>query len=268
MKRTIGIVIAVVLLTGLYWHQHIQPVHDPKVSPLFRETLNRSLNKFKENESKTRAQAQQWQGNKKTGQAAGLRTAGINHKHVAVPQAAQPEKKNGTLTPPDIKIAGSPQKGRKDAAITIIEFTDFNCIHCSEWAKTLDEVVKEFPNKVTLVFKHFPSGQKPWLPALATLAAGEQGRFWEMQDLIFRNQKAVGMENLLLYAEILRLDIPEFQNALQKETLTKMIEQDMEQGKRLGITGLPTTFVNGMRIKGTYPLSYVRELVRKMLEEH
>ncbi|QTA89409.1 Thioredoxin-like fold-containing protein [Desulfonema magnum] len=228
---------------AIYKHQHIRPVDDPKDSPLFRETLNRSLNKFKQDEIHF---------NKND-----VRGEDKNIKPRARP-LARIQRKN------DIKNIAPPQKGPDTARITFVVFTDFKCVHCSDWAKTLDEIMKAFPNDVRLIFKNFPLrfSKDSELAAKAALAAREQGKFWEMHDLLFKNRDALERENLITYARILGMNVSEFQKSLEKKALADIVQQERTEGERLGIEGAPTSFINGKRITGAKPFSYVKKLIK------
>ena len=96
----------------------------------------------------------------------------------------------------------SPRKGSENAPVTLVVFTDFECIYCSTWAETLDTMLETFPDDITIVFKNYPLAYhtQAELAAAAALAAGEQGKFWEMHDLLYKNRTALTREDLLSYA--------------------------------------------------------------------
>lgn len=254
MRQTLIISCLVFLLLVIYKHQHIQPVDDPKESPLFRETLERSLDKFKKGEVNFRKAEE--------------KKPEIPAKPPELPVIPK-QKTNVARRPPSpmLQIAGSPQKGSISAPVTIVVFTDFKCVHCADWAKTLDEVIRAFPYKIKVVFKNFPLplSQYSEIAAKAALAAREQGKFWEMHDLLFRNRANFDDQAVFTFASELGLDMSRFREALSNPHLAQQIEQDKAQARQLGLTGAPTSFINGQMIKGSKPLGYVQAVIERLL---
>ena len=189
------------------------------------------------------------------------------------------EKDSSPMRPPsyqlskevyNIKLGNSPRKGRKDAPVNLVVFTDFECIHCSTWAETLDTMLKTFPRDVKIVFKNYPLPyhKQAELAATAALAASEQGKFWEMHDLLFKNYNALSKEDIMDYAKSLEMDISKFKNSLKNNDLQKVINRDSAQGKTLGVQNAPTTFINGRRFVGSPPVSYIKGLIEDILENN
>lgn len=167
-----------------------------------------------------------------------------------------------------IDLGNSPQKGREGASVTLVVFTDFECIYCSTWAETLNTMAKTFPKDVTVIFKNYPLPyhKQAELAATAALAAGEQGKFWEMHDLLFKNRTSLGKEDILGYAKALALDLSKFKNALENQKIKKMIDQDKAQGETSGVQNIPTTFINGRRLVGSPPVSYIKGIIEDILK--
>jgi protein-disulfide isomerase len=168
-----------------------------------------------------------------------------------------------------IDPGNSPRRGRKDASVTLVVFTDFECLYCSTWADTLYTMVNTFPREVTIIFKNYPLAyhSQSESAAVAALAAGEQGKFWEMHDLLFKNQKALDQENILGYAKALGLDSSQFKKSLENRELKMKVEQDKALGKALGVQSTPTTFINGRRFAGSPPASYIKGLIEDVLKQ-
>lgn len=114
-----------------------------------------------------------------------------------------------------------------------------------------EQVLEKYPDSVKIVYKHFPlSFHKQALPAaLASMAAAEQGRFWQYHDLLFLNQNSLGAEKYLEIAGELGLDLDKFSLDMMRPSLRKKIEQDAADGKEAGVSGTPTIFVNGRLLK-------------------
>ena len=167
-----------------------------------------------------------------------------------------------------IDLGDSPRKGREDAPVTLVVFTDFECVHCATWAQTLHTIQESFPRDVKVVFKNFPIPYhtQSELAARAALAAGEQGKFWEMHDLLFKNKNALGKEDILGYAKVVGLNLSRFQKLLGGKELNKVIDQDKAQGKSLGVKNTPTTFINGRSLVGAPPVSYIKGVIEDILK--
>lgn len=168
-----------------------------------------------------------------------------------------------------IDLGKSPRKGRENASVTLVVFTDFECIYCSTWAETLDTMLKTFPDNTKIVFKNYPLTyhKQAELAAAAALAAGEQGKFWEMHDLLYKNRNALKRKDLLSYANRLKLDPSRFETSLESEEIKKQLIQDKTQGHRLGVRNIPTTFINGRYLSGSPPPSYIKGVIEEMLEK-
>ena len=115
----------------------------------------------------------------------------------------------------------------------------------------IEQVLDRYPGSVKVVFKHFPlSFHKQALPAaLASVAAAEQGRFWEYHDELFLKQSRLGSELYLEIARNLGLDLKKFSLDMMRPSLRQRVEQDVADGNKAGVTGTPAIFVNGRRVK-------------------
>lgn len=158
-------------------------------------------------------------------------------------------------------------KGSRNAPITIVEFSDFQCPFCARVSPTIQQLLKQYPGQVKWVFKHFPLAFHPDAPLAheASLAAGEQGKFWEMHDLIFLNQRAMKRQDLIKYAKQLGLDLDRFLTALDSGKYQTIVERDKAEGARLGVNATPTFFINGRKLVGAQPISVFQSLIEKEL---
>jgi len=114
-----------------------------------------------------------------------------------------------------------------------------------------EQVLEKYPESVKIVYKHYPlSFHKQAMPAaLASMAAAEQGRFWEYHDELFYNQDRLSSETYLEIARDLGLDLNKFSLDIMRPSLRKKIEQDVEDAKKVKVTGTPAIFVNGRQLK-------------------
>lgn len=131
-------------------------------------------------------------------------------------------------------------------------------------------MVKKYPGKVRVVFKHFPLSfhKKAHLASQAALAAGAQGKFWEYHDMVFGNQSKLKRKDLDGYAKKLKLDMKKFKAALDKKKYAAAVDKDLEIGKGVKVQGTPTSFVNGRKVnigKGSKPKDVVEGLVKDEL---
>jgi protein-disulfide isomerase len=161
------------------------------------------------------------------------------------------------LEPPRVQVkAKGFSKGPKDAAITIIEFADYECGFCSRVLDSVDAVMKKYPGKVRVVFRDFPLNFHPNATpaALAARCAGAQGKFWEMHDLLFKDQSGLTTDNYKKWAGDLKLDSAAFDKCLADPEIMAAIQADLKAGSAVGVNGTPAFFVNGVSLSGAQPL--------------
>lgn len=148
--------------------------------------------------------------------------------------------------------------GTTGSAITLVEFGDFECPHCAHAHPLLVRLLREMGKSFELVFRHFPLQEihpHAQMAAAAAEAAGRQGKFWEMHDLIFEHQSSLSGDTLLKLASRLHLDMEQFGRDWKSETAMNKVEADFESGVRSGVNGTPSFFLNGnplMTYDGTY----------------
>lgn len=159
------------------------------------------------------------------------------------------------LRPP---IDDKDQKYGMNKNIVLVEFGDYQCPHCGHAYPLLKKLVEELRDEMTFVFRNFPLAEAhPFATAaaLAAEAAGNQGKFWEMHDLIFENQHRLSSRVFLDFAASLQLDENKFVTDWKSDTTLAKVERDFESGVRSGVNGTPTFFING-RLLSSYDGSY------------
>jgi protein-disulfide isomerase len=150
------------------------------------------------------------------------------------------------------------QQGNINATITLIEYGDFQCPHCRRAYPILKRLLEEKGQELHFVFRHFPlTKQHPlaFSAAVSAEAAGKQGKFWEMHDLIFENQQKIAAHFIMLLAEGIGLDIAQFELDLQREEIRAKIERDFNSGVLSGVNRTPSFFLNGSLLL-TYDETY------------
>lgn len=153
----------------------------------------------------------------------------------------------------EINVTGSPFRGAADAPVTIALFTDFQCPYCAKIVPLLDQVLEKNKGKVKLAFKNFPLNNHQFArkAAAAALAAGKQGKFWELHDRLFQNYNRLNDQVVQEQAQQLGLDIQKFNKDMNDPQIMQVINQDMQDGAKAGVRGTPTLFVNGSLLRNT-----------------
>ncbi len=168
------------------------------------------------------------------------------------------KKANAPVVPIDSQLLTSDSnhtKGKKDAKVTLVEFSDFQCPACRAVQPLVDEILKKNGENIYFVYRHFPlRGTHPnaAFAARAAESADKQGKFWEFHDKLFASQEEWSGEadpsgRFLEYAKVLELNVGQFASQLQDTSLDARITTDERDGNVIGINATPTFFVNGIR---------------------
>jgi len=158
-----------------------------------------------------------------------------------------------TLTPP--VGPADHAHGPADAPVTLVEYGDYECPHCGLAHPIVKAVQRRLGDQLRFVFRHFPiSSNHPHAEHAAEMAeaAADRRKFWEMHDLLYRNQDALEDEDLLGYAESLGIDPAWAASALRSGTFTERVRANFLSGVRSGVNGTPTFFINGVRHEGPW----------------
>lgn len=199
------------------------------------------------------------------------RLTAIEKKLERAPARPAAQRASGGVDPKQtytIADGDSPARGPAEAPITIVEFSDYQCPYCARAEPLVAEAVAAYPDQVRVVFKHYPlvSIHPQAMPAaLAATAAGKQGKFWEMHEKLFANQRALAPEQIREYARQLNLDLARFDADLASDEVKTAVRRDIALAQRLGVRGTPTIFVNG-RLLQNRTLDGFRALVDPVLK--
>ena len=174
-----------------------------------------------------------------------------------------------TLDPPRFTVDG-PQdltKGDINAPITIIEFSDFECPYCRRAQKTIKKVEEKYGDKVRFVFRHFPLPFHKKAPKASEAAqcANDQGAFWPFHKALFAKDARLDVAEFKGLAVKNKLDTTKFNKCLDSGRYAQRVLDDIKAGKKLGITGTPTFFVNGVKLVGAVPFSDFAEVIEQEL---
>jgi len=173
----------------------------------------------------------------------------VMQKDVAAIKDMLTPKKPKPFEGADLSIQGEPFMGDKDAKVTLIEFSDYQCPFCGRnFQQTLPQVVKDYvkTGKVKYVFHDFPLEQlhpNAFKAAEAARCGGDQGKYWEMHDKLFSNQRALDAAKLPDYAKDAGLDVEKFQACLTSDKDSAAIRAELADGAKVGVTGTPAFFL-------------------------
>ncbi len=161
------------------------------------------------------------------------------------------------IDPPRVKVSvdDDASRGPKDAPITIVEFSDFQCPYCSTAEKSVEAVLKKYGDKVRLVYRDYPMSFHPnaEIASIGSECAEEQGKFWEMHKAMFADQKKLSSPDLIETAGGIGLNTEEFKECLDSGRYKAEVQKDFEDGQRYGVTGTPAFFINGIMVNGAQP---------------
>lgn len=166
-----------------------------------------------------------------------------------------------------VEVGDAPQRGPVDAPVTIIAFSDFECLYCQRGHQNMQALEREFAGQMRFVYKAFPLEFHGYalVAALIARSALDQGKFWGFYDRIF-GQKGLDMERLQEAARASELDMTKIGEDLEALRWGTAVQKDLRQGRRLGVSGTPAYFINGRHIHGAKPVELLRAVVREELE--
>ena len=183
----------------------------------------------------------------------------------AAPQA--PRRQPDPSAVYKVPVGDSPVKGPNDALVTIVEFSDFQCPFCSRVEATIKQVAETYGKDVRIAFKQnpLPFHQNAGPAAEASLAAADQGKFWEMHEKLFANQQALERDKLEGYAKDLGLNVAKFKASLDSNKHKATIDAEQKLARDLGAAGTPSFFINGRSLRGAQPFEAFKALIDEEL---
>lgn len=144
----------------------------------------------------------------------------------------------------------TPVTGNPDAKVVLVEFSDFQCPACAAFAPVVKSLGEKYSSDLLIGYRHFPLPQHAFArkAAEASIAAAEQGKFWEYADKLFENQQNLKVEDLKKYAEELGLDMAKFNAALDSGKFAPVVNEDYRDGQKAAVNSTPTFFLNGKKL--------------------
>ena len=215
--------------------------------------VQENLNQIKDSQQTILSRLDQLE--EKVGNAAAARPAR--------PDQAQRPQGPDPKTVYKVPIGEAHTKGPETAKVTIVEWSEFQCPFCTRVLPTMEQLRKDYGDDLRIAFKHnpLPMHDRAMPAALAAEAAGKQGKFWEMHDLLFANQRDLTDANFEKWATELGLDVAKFKKDMEDPALKKKVTDDQQLGGRLGARGTPAFFINGRFLSGAQPVDAFKKII-------
>ncbi|MEK7450763.1 MAG: thioredoxin domain-containing protein [Patescibacteria group bacterium] len=164
--------------------------------------------------------------------------------------------------------------GPKDAKVTLVEYADFQCPACAAYHPLVKQLLSEFPKDIYFVYRFFPLTnihQNALLSSQAGFAANLQGKFWQMHDMIYENQKSWAAEGNAMdifvnYATKISLDVDKFKKDINSDTTKKFVNDELNQAIGIGVNSTPTFFLNGKQIQNPNSYDEFKKLVQNQIK--
>lgn len=194
------------------------------------------------------------------------KSASIGEENNNEPAANQPSKVQ-------VSAEDDAVKGSKDAPVTIIEFSDYQCPYCERfYTQTFPQIEENYikTGKVKFVYRDFPLTnlhQYAQKAAEASECADEQGKFWEYQGKLFNNQQSLDTPSLKQYAKDLGLDAAKFNECLDSGKMASEVQKDLKDGQSYGVDGTPAFFINDIFVGGAQPFSVFQQVIDQALKD-
>jgi protein-disulfide isomerase len=172
------------------------------------------------------------------------------------------------LSPPvaSVNLEDAFVKGSKNAPVQLVEFADYECPYCQQVNPLIQKLQEEYGDKLSVAYKDFPlpMHHRSEKAAEAARCAGEQGKYWEYHDVLYYS-RALDVNELKKHAQVLKLDESRFAKCLDGGTQAEAVKKDLEEGKKLGLSGTPSFFVNGHFFHGAVDYATLKEMVDQQL---
>ena len=160
--------------------------------------------------------------------------------------------------------------GPNTAPVTLVEYGDFECPDCGIAYPTVAKLMERMGDKLRFVYRYYPLVEShPHAEHAAEIAeaAAAQGKFWEMYNALYQNQRHLGDANLMEYAKSIGLDIDNVEREMNNSTYTKRVEEDLESGDQSGVEGTPTFYINGVYYDGAYNVDSFQAALEQAMQK-
>lgn len=169
----------------------------------------------------------------------------------------------------DVSADDDPSIGPDKAKVTVIEFTDYQCPFCGRARATVNKMIETYKEDLRYVLRDFPLSfhRDAFGAHVAAQCANEQGKYWDYNKILFKNQTALKLDQLKQYAVEAGLKTPEFNQCLDNNKYAAEVQKDMEDGMKAGVSGTPSFFVNGVMLSGAQPFENFKEIIDEELKK-
>jgi len=227
--------------------------------------VSEKLNQIADNQTQVLSKLEQLENKIQNMPAGAAAPAAPGKQAQKGPQPGRPDPSATYKVP----VGDAHTKGGDNALVTIVAWSDFQCPYCSRVNPTMEQLTKEYGDDLRVAFKHNPLGFHPRAKpaALAAEAAGRQGKFWEMHDKLFANQKELTDENFIAWAGEIGLDVEKFKKDMADPALDKKATAHQQQGMTVGARGTPAFFVNGRFLSGAQPVDNFKKLIDEEMKK-
>lgn len=160
--------------------------------------------------------------------------------------------------------------GNMNSALELVEYGDYECPYCGRAYPIIKSIQQKLGADLKFVFRNFPlskSHPHAFTAAVATEAAGQQGKFWEMHDILFENQRSLEDESIIRFAQFIGLDMKRFAHDIQQKAHVDKVQNDFESGMRSGVNRTPTFFINGNKYDGDWEGEALLQYLERLLME-
>jgi protein-disulfide isomerase len=165
----------------------------------------------------------------------------------------------------DVPVDDDPSIGPADAPVTVVEFSDYQCVFCQRWYNDVySRLLTDYKGKIRFVYKDFPlSSIHPDAQAAAEAAncAGEQNIYWQYHDALFKAKYGLGLQAYQQYASDLGADMTKFNSCVSERRYKNEIEGDLTLGRNVAVNSTPTFFINGLLVVGAQPYEVFQQII-------
>lgn len=169
----------------------------------------------------------------------------------------------------EIPTEGFPSIGPEDAAITLVEFSDYQCPYCQKWhMQVYKQLMAAYPGQIRLVYRNLPLTQlhpQAMNAAEAAMCAGDQKAFWQFHEKLFENSAALNDDLYASLASEIGLNVATFEMCMTSDKHKSAIQDDMQFAIDLGVQSTPTFFINGLAVVGAQPLEVFQQVIDEEL---
>jgi protein-disulfide isomerase len=184
-------------------------------------------------------------------------------------QTAVADESQGAAVRYDVSVDDDPYLGPKDAPVTIIMFSDYQCVYCQKWyTEVFKPLMQNYPGAIRFVYRDFPLSTihtSATIAAEAADCAGDQNKYWDFFNAVFTGTEKLNDQSIQMYATAIQLDMDSFNQCLSSHKYKNEVEADFSYAAGLGVQSTPTFFVNGLAVIGAQPYQVFSSLVEQEL---